>query len=236
MAATTLTDRAVIRLTGEDVRGFLQGLVTSHVAGPLPVWAGLLSPQGKCLFDFIVWADGDDLLLDCEAEAADDLIKRLTIYRLRRPIRIERDGSLAVHWSPARSDNLDPRLPDLGSRWLGPANDPAAGWPEHRLRLGVCEGRAELGDILWLECNAAELNGVSFSKGCFVGQENTARMNWRQKVNRRLVVTKGRGGGRARIEYRDLDLAVVHARVDSLPAQAIIPDWLKVVLAQPSTA
>src|ERR687890_481024 len=99
MAATTLTDRALVRLAGEDVRGFLQGLVTSDVAGPLPVWTGLLTPQGKCLFDFIVWSDGDDLLLDCEAEAADALIKRLSIYRLRRPIVIERDQTLAVHWS-----------------------------------------------------------------------------------------------------------------------------------------
>ena len=99
MAATTLTDRAVIRLSGEDVRGFLQGLVTSDVTGVLPVWAGLLTPQGKCLFDFFVWSDDDDLLLDCEAAAADDLIKRLAIYRLRRPIRIEQDRSIAVHWS-----------------------------------------------------------------------------------------------------------------------------------------
>ena len=101
MAATTLTDRAVVRLAGEDVRGFLQGLVTQDVSGPLPIWAGLLTAQGKCLFDFLVWADGEDLLLDCEAAAADDLIKRLSIYRLRRPISIERDGSLAVHWAPA---------------------------------------------------------------------------------------------------------------------------------------
>ena len=61
----------------------------------------------------------------------------------------------------------------------------------------MCEGRAELGDILWLECNAAELNGVSFTKGCFVGQENTARMNWRSKVNRRLVVVEGPSPARA---------------------------------------
>src|SRR3954463_11914151 len=98
--ATTLTDRAVVRLSGDDVRGFLQGLVTNDVVGELRVWAGLLTPQGKCLFDFLVWpndqSSGDDLLLDCEDEAADDLIKRLTIYRLRRPIRIERDPSLAV--------------------------------------------------------------------------------------------------------------------------------------------
>ena len=79
MAATTLTDRAVIRLSGEQVRDFLQGLVTSDVSGALPVWAGLLTPQGKCLFDFIVWDDGDDLLIDCEAAAADDLRKRLAI-------------------------------------------------------------------------------------------------------------------------------------------------------------
>src|SRR3954452_22071048 len=155
MTATTLTDRAVVRLSGEDVRGFLQGLVTSDVEGELPVWAGLLTPQGKCLFDFLVWPDGDDLLLDCEAAAADELIKRLIIYRLRRPIRIERDPSLAVHWAKHGSDGVaDPRLPELGHRWLAAADEPVAGWLEQRLRLGVCEGRAELGDILWLECNA----------------------------------------------------------------------------------
>ena len=237
MAATTLTDRAVVRLSGEDVPGFLQGLVTNDVMGALPVWTGLLTPQGKCLFDFIVWNDGDDLLLDCEAAAANDLIKRLTIYRLRRPIRIEREPSLAVHWSKDGSEGIsDPRLPDLGRRWLAPTDGSASGWLEHRLRLGVCEGRAELGDILWLECNAAELNGVSFSKGCFVGQENTARMNWRQKINRRLFVVMGGGGERVRAEYPLVDLSVVHARVDAIPDNAVIPDWLKPGLAQPSTA
>ena len=232
MPATTLSDRAVIRLSGEDVRGFLQGLVTQDVAGVLPVWAGLLSAQGKCLFDFIIWGDGENLLLDCEAEAAEALIKRLSIYRLRRPIRIERDEGLAVHWSPeGGTGTADPRLPDLGHRWLAPAADPATGWREHRLRLGVCEGQAELGDLLWLECNAAELNGVSFTKGCFVGQENTARMNWRQKVNRRLLVVGGDGGERARIAYPELGLAVVHARADALPDNAIIPAWLEPALA-----
>ncbi|MFL6722123.1 MAG: YgfZ/GcvT domain-containing protein [Sphingomonas sp.] len=230
MAGTTLADRAVIRLSGEDVRGFLQGLVTSDVTGALPVWAGLLTPQGKCLFDFLVWPDsessGGDLLLDCESAAADDLIKRLTIYRLRRPIRIEPDSSLAVHWSLEASGAPDPRLAALGSRWLARAGEPSSGWLGHRLRLGVTEGRAELGDILWLECNAAELNGVSFSKGCFVGQENTARMNWRQKVNRRLMVVEtDTPGPRTRIHYPELGLAVEHLRVDDLD-RAIIPAWL----------
>lgn len=228
MSATTLTDRAVVRLSGEDVRGFLQGLVTSDVAGPLPVWAGLLTPQGKCLFDFIVWDDGDDLLIDCEADATDDLIKRLSIYRLRRPITIARDEALAVHWAKEGEQGVpDPRLVALGRRWLAPADEPATGWLEHRLRLGVCEGRAELCDILWLECNAAELNGVSFTKGCFVGQENTARMNWRSKVNRRLVVVPtGEAGTRTRVAYTDLGLAVEHRRVDDLGA-ALRPHWLE---------
>jgi folate-binding protein YgfZ len=234
MPATTLTDRAILRLSGTDVRDFLQGLVTQDVTGALPVWAGLLTPQGKCLFDFLVWEDGDDLLIDCENDAADDLIKRLSLYRLRRPISIARDDSFAVHWSRDGSAGFaDPRLAELGQRWLAPANDPATGWPAHRLRLGVCEGRAELGDLLWLECNAAELNGVSFSKGCFVGQENTARMNWRQKVNRRLVVVEGDGGDRTRIAYPELGLAVVHARADAIPANAIVPAWLDTALGMP---
>ncbi|WP_310467910.1 folate-binding protein [Sphingomonas sp.] len=233
MAPTTLTHRAIIRLSGEGVRDFLQGLVTSDVAGPLPVWAGLLTPQGKCLFDFLVWPDdsssNDDLLLDCEADAADDLVKRLSLYRLRRAITIARDDSIAVHWSPDGDD--DPRLPALGKRWLGPPSAPATGWLEHRLRLGVCEGRAELGDLLWLECNAAELNGVSFSKGCFVGQENTARMNWRSKVNRRLVVVEtATPGPRTRVHYPELGLVVEHRRVDDLTG-ALIPEWLAAVLA-----
>ena len=232
MAATTLTDRAIVRLSGEDVRGFLQGLVTNDVNGDLPVWAGLLTPQGKCLFDFIVWKDGEDLLLDCEVGAADDLTKRLTIYRLRRPIRIGRDDSIAVHWSlEGDAGSPDPRLDELGRRWLAATDEPASGWLEHRLRLGVCEGRVELGDLLWLECNAAELVGVSFTKGCFVGQENTARMNWRQKINRRLLVVPTIvAGPRTRIVYEELGLSVEHRRVDDMEG-ALIPRWLEEALA-----
>ena len=70
---TMLADRAVIRVSGDDVRGFLQGLVTNDVAGPLPVWAALLTAQGKALFDFLLWEDGADVLIDCEAAQADEL-------------------------------------------------------------------------------------------------------------------------------------------------------------------
>ena len=95
------------------------------------------------------------------------------------------------------------------------------------------EGLAELGSdkTLWLECNAAELNGVSFAKGCYVGQENTARMNYRQKVNRRLVVMPGDAPGpRTRIHYPELGLAVDHRRIDDLGG-ALVPDWQRAALA-----
>lgn len=244
MPATRLTSRALVRLSptaeGENVVAFLQGLVTNDVTGPLPVWAALLSPQGKALFDFLVWPAGDGLLLDCEADVAEALAKRLSLYRLRRAIRIERDDGVAVHWKPEAGDGAarDPRLAALGERWLAPV-DPAdeptdAAWLAHRLSLGVTEGRAELGSdaTLWLECNAAELNGVSFSKGCYVGQENTARMNWRQKVNRRLVVVPlGESEEkRRRAAYPDLGLAVDHRRVEDIDAAAA-PRWLAEALA-----
>jgi folate-binding protein YgfZ len=234
MSGTTLTDRALLRLSGDDVRGFLQGLVTNDVealAPERPLWAGLLTAQGKALFDFILWAAGDDVLVDCEAGEADALIRRFSLYRLRRPIGIVRDDSLAVHWAP--DGGTDPRLAELGRRWLAPAGAPAAGWLKHRLSLGVTEGVAELGSdkTLWLECNAAELNGVSFAKGCYVGQENTARMNWRNKVNRRLVVVPAAAPGpRTRIHYPELGLAVEHRRADDLDG-AIVPDWLAAALA-----
>lgn len=241
MHATLLADRAVLRLSGEDVRGFLQGLVTNDV-GALdagPVWAGLLTAQGKALFDFLLWADGDDVLVDAEAAHAEALAKRLTLYRLRRRIAIARDDGVGVHWSAEGTG--DPRLPALGRRWLDEAagEDAAAAWRAHRLTHGVCEGAAELGQdrTLWLESNAVELNGVSFAKGCYVGQENTARMNWRQKVNRRLVVVRATEdpGEAARVWYPDLGLAVMPVRVEALRdgalPDAIVPEWLAQAIA-----
>jgi folate-binding protein YgfZ len=238
MANTTLNDRALIRLSGEDVRGFLQGLVTNDTAGNLPVWAALLTAQGKVLFDFLIWGDEQDMLIDCERDAAEALTKRLTLYRLRRAITIAVEPDLTVHWAPEGDLGVvDPRLAALGQRWLAPAGEGEgadAAWQAHRLALGVTEGRAELGDgtTLWLECNAVELNGVSFSKGCYVGQENTARMNWRQKVNRRLVVVPIADADDKRqvVAYPDLGWSVEHRRVESIDA-ATAPAWLREGLA-----
>ena len=236
MSGTTLNDRALLRISGEDVRGFLQGLVTNDVLAltpERPLWAGLLTPQGKALFDFILWADGADVLIDCERDAAADLARRLGIYRLRRKIEIAQEEGRGVHWSTEGGGISDPRLAALGFRWLAAPSAPAEGWLAHRLSLGVTEGRGELGSdrTLWLECNAAELNGVSFSKGCYVGQENTARMNYRSKVNRRLVVVPAAAPAeRTRAHYPELGLAVEHRRVEDLGG-AIVPDWLAAALS-----
>ncbi len=257
MSNTTLIHRALIRISPmeaptserEDIRAFLQGLVTQDMAAVqpgAPQWAALLSAQGKALFDFILWADGDaDILIDCEREAAGDLAKRLTLYRLRRKIAIGREETLCVHWSPDSDKGVgDPRLPALGRRWLAPENPDDtdkvdAAWKAHRLSLGVTEGQAELGSdkTLWLECNAAELNGVSFTKGCYVGQENTARMNYRQKVNRRMVVIPldQADKKRQRIAYADLGLSVEHRRVDDMDGLTL-PGWLSNAISRDDTA
>ena len=234
---TWLSDRALLRVAGEDVRGFLQGLVTQDMAlvtPTAPQWAGLLTPQGKALFDFILWQDGEDILIDCEAAQREALARRLTLYRLRRAIDIVPvEGG--VHWAPDASTGCpDPRLAELGHRWLGAADGaPAETWLAHRLGLGVTEGATELGQdkTLWLECNAAELNGVSFTKGCYVGQENTARMHYRAKVNRRLVVAPvAEAGDRTRAIYPELGLMVELRRAEAL-GDAHLPEWLGHALA-----
>lgn len=240
MTETRLNERAIIRLSAtdgsEDIRQFLQGLVTQDttaVVAGAPQWAALLTAQGKLLFDFFLWADGDDILIDCEKEQAEGLVRRLKLYRLRRKIEIAVDDTPQVHWALAAENKpVDPRLAALGYRWLDDASNGDSAdedYRKHRLSLGVTEGASELGSdkTLWLECNAAELNGVSFTKGCYVGQENTARMNYRQKVNRRMVVVPIAQADekRQRIAYPGDGLSVEHRRVDDLQGLDL-PSWL----------
>ncbi|MDO7834486.1 folate-binding protein [Sphingobium sp. HBC34] len=240
MIGTTLRDRAILRISGAEAKPFLQGLLTRDVLTlqqGQPRWTGLLTPQGKALFDFILWAEDDDVLLDCEAAQSDALAKRLTLYRLRRKVTIARDESLAVHWSPDAGDQpLDPRLPALGHRWLAPAmpGDASAAFRAHRLALGVFEGVAELGQdqLLWLETNAGELHGVDYDKGCYVGQENTARMHYRNKVSRRLVAVPldEADEKRQRAALPDLNLSIELRRVETLDP-VTLPGWLAAAIA-----
>ncbi|MEJ7932803.1 folate-binding protein [Sphingobium sp. AN558] len=240
MTGTTLTDRAILRISGEEAQAFLQGLLTRDVltlTPGAPRWTALLTPQGKALFDFILWGDGDDVLIDCEAAQADALAKRLSLYRLRRKVTIARDEGLAAHWSPdAPHRPFDPRLPALGHRWIAPAGDgdATAAFRTHRLSLGIFEGADELGQdhILWLETNAQELGGVDYDKGCYIGQENTARMHYRGKVNRRLVAVPLAEADekRQRAALPELGLSIELRRVDDIDP-ATLPGWLAQAIA-----
>ena len=241
MTGTTLTDRALIRISGEEARPFLQGLLTRDVLtlkADEPRWTGLLTPQGKALYDFILWADGEDVLIDCEAAQAEALAKRLTLYRLRRKAVIAREDALAVHWSLEAPDKpFDPRLADLGHRWLAPPDegDASPAFRAHRLLLGVFEGAGELGQdqTLWLETNAGELHGVDFDKGCYVGQENTARMHYRSKVNRRLIAVplSDADEKRQRAVLADHGLSIELRRVEDIDP-ATLPPWLSAAIAE----
>jgi folate-binding protein YgfZ len=192
-----LDDRRVLRLSGVGVRDFLQGLLTSDVrtlTPETPVWAALLTAQGKYIADMVLFDGGADaVLLDVAQDRIGELHKKLRLYRLRRPIEIDESPlQVFASWDePAHPHPDDPRLAALGKRWLAEDAETtadAAAWHAHRLTLGVPDSADfEPDRLMWLESNAAELNGVSFQKGCFVGQENTARMNYRGKVRKRLL-------------------------------------------------
>jgi folate-binding protein YgfZ len=148
---------------------------------------------------------------------------------------IAMDSACAVFWNADGSS--DPRHPNMGERWLGASADGDVDvsneYRAHRLALGITEGVAELGSeqTLWLEANAVELNGVSFNKGCYVGQENTARMNWRQKVNRRLVIVPLEQAdlSRQRCAYPELGLSVELRRVEDMTTLQL-PEWQRAAI------
>lgn len=205
-----LDDRAVIALSGPEARGFLQGLITNDIERLAPgtaLYAALLTPQGKILFDFLI-AEGDGaVLLDVAACARDALLKRLKMYRLRAKLEIEARDQLAVlvglEGRPAARGITfaDPRLAGLGHRSIGaraemPAStETSAHYHAHRLELGVPEG-ADFGSdrMFALDAGLDELHGVSFTKGCYVGQELTARMKHRGTARKRLLAVVSADG------------------------------------------
>lgn len=197
MTLCHLHQRAVLGLSGPDWRAFLQGLVTADVdtlAPGRPLYAGLLSPQGKALFQLFLFQDGEACLVDVAAGQIDALARRLAMYRLRREVIIAPEPALMVWqaWGSGSDGPPDPRLAAAGARFVAPAGRHAADtcldrWHAHRLPLGLPEADEIGEDLLWLETNARELNGVSFTKGCYTGQENTARMHYRDRLRKRLL-------------------------------------------------
>jgi folate-binding protein YgfZ len=221
-----LDQRAVIEIGGEDRRAFLQGLVSNDMAKVAPdraVHAAMLTPQGKFLFDMFVVEHGDRFLLDVEAARADELRKKLSMYKLRSKVTIAAapntvvfavmgDGAAAALGVGAEAGSaeefaggtvfVDPRLAEIGLRALLSedggarvleANDIIAAdfgeWDRARLLLGLPDGSRDLpvDKALLLENGFEELNGVDFQKGCYMGQELTARTKYRGLVKKRLM-------------------------------------------------
>ena len=215
--ASRLSGRGIVRIGGPEARSFLQGLVTNNVDqadGTRLVYSALLTPQGKFLFDFFMVGDPTDasaVLLDSDGARASELVKRLSMYKLRAKVEIEdRSGDFAViaFWnedgSPmAEGPGLpDPRNAQLGRRAILPAKDtdaalaaskatelPEEAWHRHRISLGIGEAAEDFEPdrTFPLEVNFAELNGIDFHKGCFVGQEVTSRTKRRGSVRKRLL-------------------------------------------------
>lgn len=201
---TVLNDRAIIAVSGAEARSFLQGLITNDVdklTSDLPLYAALLTAQGKILFDFLLYEHDGAILLDCARVVAEAFEKRLCMYRLRAKVEITMRGDLAVvaSWnSTANGGWRDPRLAELGHRsiTLDILDEPSANaFTAHRLDLGVPEGCDFGQDTFALDGDLEELNGVSFDKGCYVGQELTARMKHRGTARKKLLPIEATEGG-----------------------------------------
>jgi folate-binding protein YgfZ len=213
--AQILEDRAVVALGGDEVHDFLQGLITNDVSAcreDQALYAALLTPQGKILFDFFVVANGAGFLIDCAAARSGDLVKRLTMYRLRSKVEIALrvDLAVAAFWGEGMStvalpDGVvfrDPRLEGIGARAIGPREAISAAireaqagdYPAHRIARGVPDSADLPPDTVFaLDAGLEELNGVSFKKGCYVGQEVTSRMKHRASTRRRFLIAETDG-------------------------------------------
>ena len=208
-----LPDRGVVAVEGPDASKLLQSLLTNDVSlldTQPAIHAGLLSPQGKLLFEFFVVRHTDGFLLDVARDQAAALVKRLTLYKLRASVTI-RDASeshriYAIFGADMNLNDVivyrDPRLADLGSRVIAPdratmeATVDAADYHAHRIALGVPEGGKDyvFGDAFAHEALFDQLGGVSFSKGCYVGQEIVSRMEHRGTARKRIVPVSATGG------------------------------------------
>jgi len=192
----TAPDRRVYQVTGKDALTFLQGMVSNDVLplgkGDGIVWAALLTPQGKYLADFLLIAQGSRLLLDIKDSIAEATIRRLSMYRLRADVQFAAtDLAVTRGLTDAPANALpDPRHPALGWRAYGAAGSaPQIDWDAIRVAHIIPETGIELiaEDSYLLESGFERLHGVDFRKGCYVGQEVTARMKHKTELRKGLV-------------------------------------------------
>lgn len=271
MNALRLNNRNVIRISGKDSEHFLQGLITGDIhktTADQAIYAALLTPQGKYLFDFfIVWKD-KYYLLDCEAARKEELIKKLTFYKLRAEVTIEDASDRLDIWAFSsdpqfkqtdRTVYADPRHKEMGYRAFLPTDEKGEqtwsfeDYEDLRLTLGLPDASRdiEVDKRFILEANLKELNGVDFNKGCYVGQEMTARINYRGNLKKRLlpvtvagplpepgspILCKGKEAGHFCSGQRDMAIALIRLEYldRNLTTEAgdavtvVRPGWLNV--------
>lgn len=280
---TELPYRGIIEIQGEDKAAFLQGLITNDITQVTPeksIYACLLSPQGRFLFDFFILEKDGSYLLEAESSRLESLFKKLNLYKLRRKVELKQRPDLKVFalWGEDLAHGLeladeagftnkeyfmDPRLVDLGARAILPAMPKGfqvvtpQDYDLHRLGLGVPEGGRDLipEKSILLESGMDELNAISWTKGCYMGQELTARTKFRGLVRKRILPVIIHGGipkegdpiylgdqtiGEMRTHNADRGLAVLRLD-DALDAKELdcgnarlepyIPSWM--VIEQP---
>ncbi|MEX3014276.1 CAF17-like 4Fe-4S cluster assembly/insertion protein YgfZ [Gymnodinialimonas hymeniacidonis] len=190
-------DRTVLRLSGADAHSFLKGLVTRDPGDGL-TYAALLTPQGKYLADFFLLDRGDDILVDVKTDLAPGLAQRLSMYRLRADVVIEEAGlpvTRGLGDAPVGAFP-DPRDASLGWRAYGmEGGDPSIDWDALRVAACVPETGVELvpNDTYILEAGFDRLSGVDHRKGCYVGQEVTARMKHKTELKKGFVTVSIEG-------------------------------------------
>ena len=231
--AVRLSERGVLAISGPEARDFLQNIITNDINKVKPdqaIYAALLTPQGKYLFDFFIAEQNNRLLIDCEASRKDALLRRLMLYRLRARADIDDISDQMAVWAgpwptpfPDRTDLMqagaalvledgvvfaDARAHPMGWRAILPTdttllNDSGTNgrdaYEKRRITLGLPDSSRDMepDKTLALEGCLDELNGVDFTKGCYVGQELTARTKHRGKVRRRLLPVTIDGGAPA---------------------------------------
>lgn len=205
MFIAELPHRGVIEIDGEDKETFLQGLISNDinlVTSTQAIYAALLTPQGRFLFDFFITEKDGTFLLDVESARHEALLKKLSLFKLRSKVTLKARPDLKVYalWGEGNfpmEAYHDPRLKALGARLIGQMepNASAKEYDLHRLKLGVPEGGIDLlpEKAILLESGLDELNAVSWTKGCYMGQELTARTKYRGLVRKRLFPVKIEG-------------------------------------------
>jgi tRNA-modifying protein YgfZ len=207
-STVTLTDRGLISVRGPDAQKFLQDLVTADIdrlPGNGLTYSGLLTPQGKVLFDFFVIREEHAYAIDCLLAQRDELIKRLKFYRLRAKLDIEADDRsvAAVEDDRVVGALRDPRSDGMGARLYGSpeaSEGTIALYHARRIGCGLAEGGHDFGsgEIYPHEANFDQIGALSFRKGCFVGQEVVSRMEHRGTARSRILPCRVEGSLPAR--------------------------------------